>query len=118
MIVDKCRDKEQFIELYNQYANERIDTVDNILAGYHFCFYDDKKLLGCIYLEEDEGLLCLSGFSRPKQIDKVIEAIKWVSNFMHLDDLYSHTNKKCAKIVLLKSGFKRINDELFMRKAY
>jgi len=120
MIVDRCKDIEEFKIFYEKYANERIDTVENVLSLPHFCFYDEKteELLGCIYLEMDNGLLCLSGFSKHKQMDKVIEAITWVSNFMHLDNLYSHTNKKCAKIVLLKCGFKKINDELFLRKAF
>ena len=120
MIVTKCKDVEEFKRFHEKYANERIDTVENVLSLPHFCFYDEKtkELLGCIYLEMDEGLLCLSGFSKHKQMDKVIEAINWVSNFMHLDNLYSHTNKKCAKIVLLKCGFKKVNDELFMRKAF
>lgn len=122
MIVDRCRDEREFKEFYKKYANERIANVDWLLNNekYVFCYYDEKdnyKLLGCIYLEGDkESRVCLSGFSQPKQMDRVITAIKWVSDFMDKDVLYSHTNRRNAKLVLLKSGFEKINDELFIRR--
>lgn len=122
MIVSRCRDIEEFKRVHAECENDRINTAENILRNwnYHFCFYDDNtgKLIGCIYIEEDEGKTCLSGFSIRKNYDTVIKAIKWVSEFMRLDDLYSHTTEKCAKIVLLRCGFKKINNEWLVRKAY
>lgn len=122
MIVDRCRDIEEFKRVHSQCENDRIPTAESILRcwDYHFCFYDEdtNKLVGCIYIEEDEGKTCLSGFSIKKNYYNVIDAINWVSEFMRKDDLYSHTTKKCAKIVLLRCGFKKINDEWFVRKAY
>lgn len=121
MIIDRCRDIEEFKRVHAECENERINTAENILRNwdYHFCFYKDNgEFVGCIYLEEDEGKLCLSGFSKRKNYDIVIEAIKWVSEFMRKDDLYSHTDLSNAKIVLLRSGFKKIKENWFFRKAY
>ena len=122
MIVSRCRDIEEFKRVHSECENDRINTAENILRNwdYHFCFYDENtnKLVGCIYIEEDEGKTCLSGFSIKKNYNNVIEAIKWVSDFMRKDDLYSHTTEKCAKIVLLRCGFKKISDDWFIRKAY
>ena len=121
MIVDRCRDIEEFRKLHAECENERVATVDEILKhwNYHFCFYDDdEKLTGCIYIENDEGKPCLSGFSKRKNYKIVIDAIKWVSEFMRQDDLYSHTDFQNAKIVLMRCGFTRISDDWFIRKAF
>lgn len=122
MIISRCRDIEEFKKVHAQCENDRIPSAEDILRiwDYVFCFYDDKtnKLLGCIYLEEDKGRLCLSGFSIRKNYENVIEAIKYISNLVHEHDLYSLTNKKSAIMVLLRCGFKKIDNETYLRKAF
>ena len=122
MIVSRCRDIEEFKRVHAQCDNGCISTAENLLAlgDYCFCFYskDTGKLLGCIYLEDDNGRVCLSGFSVRKNYDNVIRAIKLISDFFHKDDLYSLTNKKSAIMVLLRCGFKKIDDETYLRKAF
>ena len=122
MIVSRCRDIEEFKKVHAQCDNGCISTPENLLAlgDYCFCFYskDTGKLLGCIYLEDDNGRVCLSGFSVRKNYDNVIRAIKLISDIFHEDDLYSLTNKKSAIMVLLRCGFKKIDDETYLRKAF
>lgn len=122
MIVSRCRDIEEFKRVHAQCENDRIPSAESILAldKYCFCFYskDTGKLLGCIYLEDDNGRVCLSGFSVRKNYDNVIMAIKLISDIFHEDDLYSLTNKKSAIMVLLRCGFKKIDDETYLRKAF
>ena len=122
MIVSRCRDIEEFKKVHSQCDNGCISTAENLLAlgDYCFCFYskDTGKLLGCIYLEDDNGRVCLSGFSVKKNYNNVIKAIKLISDFFHKDDLYSLTNKKSAIMVLLRCGFKKIDDETYLRKAF
>ena len=122
MIVSRCRDIEEFKRVHSECENDSVPSVYDILKhwDYHFCFYDKKTddLVGCIYIEDVDGKVCLSGFAKRKSYDIVIKAIKWVSEFMRKDDLYSHTTKKCAKMVLLRCGFKKISDDWFVRKAY
>lgn len=122
MIVSRCRDIEEFKMVHAQCDNGCISTAENLLAlgDYCFCFYskDTGKLLGCIYLEDDNGRVCLSGFSVKKNYNNVIKAIKLISDFFHKDDLYSLTNKKSAIMVLLRCGFKKIDDETYLRKAF
>ena len=122
MIVSRCRDIEEFKKVHAQCDNGCISTAENLLAlgDYCFCFYskDTGKLLGCIYLEDDDGRVCLSGFSVRKNYDIVIRAIKLISDIFHEDDLYSLTNKKSAIMVLLRCGFKKIDDETYLRKAF
>ena len=122
MIVSRCRDIEEFKKVHAQCENDRIPSAEGILAldKYCFCFYskDTGKLLGCIYLEDDNGRVCLSGFSVRKNYDIVIRAIKLISDIFHEDDLYSLTDKKSAIMVLLRCGFKKIDDETYLRKAF
>lgn len=122
MIVSRCRDIEEFKKVHAQCDNGCISTAENLLAlgDYCFCFYskDTGKLLGCIYLEDDNGRVCLSGFSVRKNYDIVIRAIKLISDIFHKDDLYSLTDKKSAIMVLLRCGFKKIDDETYLRKAF
>lgn len=122
MIVSRCRDIEEFKKLHAICENERVATASEILKhkNHHFCFYDEKtnELLGCIYIENDDNKPCLSGFSPKKNYANIIEAVKWVSEFMRKDDLFSHTAYRNAKIILLRCGFTKINDEWFIRKAY
>ena len=122
MIVSRCRDIEEFKRVHAQCDNGCISTAENLLAlgDYCFCFYskDTGKLLGCIYLEDDNGRVCLSGFSVRKNYDIVIRAIKLISDIFHEDDLYALTDKKSAIMVLLRCGFKKIDDETYLRKAF
>ena len=122
MIVSRCRDIEEFKRVHALCDNGCISTAENLLAlgDYCFCFYskDTGKLLGCIYLEDDNGRVCLSGFSVRKNYDIVISAIKLISDIFHEDDIYSLTDKKSAIMVLLRCGFKKINDETYLRKAF
>ena len=122
MIVSRCRDIEEFKKVHAQCDNGCISTAENLLAlgDYCFCFYskDTGKLLGCIYLEDDNGRVCLSGFSIRNNYDNVIKAIKLISDIFHEDDLYSLTDKKSAIMVLLRCGFKKIDDETYLRKAF
>lgn len=122
MIVSRCRDIEEFKKVHALCDNGCISTAENLLAlgDYCFCFYskDTGKLLGCIYLEDDNGRVCLSGFSVRKNYDIVIRAIKLISDIFHEDDLYSLTDKKSAIMVLLRCGFKKIDDETYLRKAF
>ena len=122
MIVSRCRDIEEFKKVHAQCDNGCISTAENLLAlgDYCFSFYSREtgKLLGCIYLEDDNGRVCLSGFSVRKNYDIVIRAIKLISDIFHEDDLYSLTNKKSAIMVLLRCGFKKIDNETYLRKAF
>ena len=122
MIVSRCRDIEEFKRVHAQCDNGCISTAENLLAlgDYCFCFYskDTGKLLGCIYLEDDNGRVCLSGFSVRKNYRGVIKAIKFISSLFHEDNLYALTNKKSAIMVLLRCGFKKIDDETYLRKAF
>lgn len=115
MIVDKIRNIREFIELYESVDNSNLSDLNILLSmeDYIFCFYE-KQLLGCIYLEGKDGKTFLSGFSKPKQLNKVIEAINHVCEYFN-DDIYSDTPYKHAKLTLMKCGFKKVTENILKR---
>lgn len=119
MILDKCRDKTEFIDLYNSRPmNDGIMSFDFLFNNPHlYCFYGDKdkKLKGYISVYTDEtGKLFLCGASVRKNMADNISAIIEVCNAFN-EDMYSDTDKKEAKICLLKAGFKKKSNNLYVR---
>lgn len=120
MIVDKCRNLKEMYNLYNSCDNSRLPNVLSILSiNSHRCFYDenDGALVGCIYLENENDKVMLSGFGRRKSMDDIVEAISYILKLNKNIDIYSRTTKRNAKLVLLRAGFEKISDELLIRKA-
>ena len=71
-----------------------------------------------IYIKTEKCDQCRNGFSVLINYNIVIRAIKLISDIFHKDDLYSLTDKKSAIMVLLRCGFKKIDDETYLRKAF
>lgn len=119
MIIDHIRDMEEFKNLYQvRPMDDGIFTYDWIVKNPHlYCFYDEIRgfLKGFINIyQNEEGKLFLSGVAKPKILPDIITAIITVCNAFN-DDMYSETDKREAKITLLKAGFKKIGDNLFVR---
>ena len=120
MIIDHIRDMQEFKELYDvRPMNDGIFSYDWIIKNPHlYCFYDEVRgfLKGFIniYKNKDDGKLYLSGVAKPKILPDIITAIITVCNAFN-EDMYSETDKREAKITLLKAGFKKISDTLFVR---
>lgn len=122
MIIDHCRNLYEFLDLYNSIDNSNLPIPAEILKlnDFCFCFYDELsgKLLGVIYLEGREGKTFLSGFSKRKNYNNIIEAINTVTEvFKGKEDLYSETPFKHAKFVLKKCGFEQLSEKLFIKRS-
>ena len=120
MIIDHCRDEQEFYSLYNSIDNSNLPYPKDILAlkDYCFCFYSDEgKLLGVIYLEGKDDKTYLSGFSIRKNYKNILTAINSVCNYFSDDDIYSETPHLHAKIMLKKCGFKQIKENLFIKRS-
>lgn len=119
MIIDKCRDKKEFKKFFidhpmndGQYSYEFI--VNN---PYLFCFYNETTgiLEGYISITADkEQNLFLSGAAIRKNMRENINAINMVCDFFPCD-MYSETDKKEAVLILLKAGFKKIDNNTYRR---
>ena len=118
MIIDHCRNIQEFYNLYNSVDNSNLAKPDDILNLNDFClcFYDEKtnKLRGVIYLEIRKGKIFLSGFSERKNYQNNIDAVIMVCEYLK-QDIYSETPFKNAAIILKKCGFKKISENLYKR---
>lgn len=130
MICDHCRNKAELFFIYthikmpNQYDWDFLCNNPNL-----FCFYDENngKLRGYITVQREEltstlpypngegkKVLTLSGASVRKNMTDNINAIVKVCEAFN-EDMYSVTRVKAAKICLLRAGFKKISNNIFVR---
>lgn len=119
MILDKVRDKDELNKLFeNRPMDDGIFDFDFIFNNPHlYCFYDEKEgfLKGYINIYKDENeRLFLSGASIRHNLPENINAIIKVCEAYN-ENMYAETDKKEAAFCLLKAGFKKIEDNLYMR---
>lgn len=120
MIIDHIRDLDEFKQLYeSRPMNDGQYSFEHIINNpYLFCFYgeNDKILKGFIFITQDkQKRLFLSGASIRKNMSDNIQAILTVCKAFK-QDIYSDTDKKEAQIVLLKSGFEKIDTNFFVKR--
>lgn len=119
MIIDYCRDKEELRDLYiKRPMDDGIFTFDFVYNNPHlYCFYDEEKgflrAYANVYKDENNRLF-ISGASIRKNLPENISVITIVCD-AYDDDMYAETDKKEAVFVLLKAGFKKIKDNLYVR---
>lgn len=118
MIIDKIRDEKEFKKLYDERPmDDGLFTYEFIINNPHlYCFYDEEKgfLKGYINIYNFDDKLFLSGASIKKNLPDIIQAIIKVCEAYN-EDMYSDTDKKEAAYCLKKAGFKKIDDNLYIR---
>lgn len=119
MIIDHIRDDDEFKTFFKKHPmNDGIFSYDFIVNNPHlYCFYDKLRgfLKGYINVYRNEtGKLFLSGAAKRKILPDIKLAIITVCDAFD-EDMYSETDKREAKIALLKAGFTKLNDNLLVR---
>lgn len=119
MIIDHIRDNDEFKTFFKKRPmNDGIFSLDFIMNNPHlYCFYDKLRgfLKGYINVYRNEtGRLFLSGAAKRKILPDIITAIITVCNAFD-EDMYSETDKREAKYALLKAGFKKVSENLYVR---
>lgn len=118
MIIDHCRDIEELRKLYEsrpmpfQYDFEWLINNPNL-----FCFYDETEgfLRGYITVQLEDKELTLSGASIRKNLKDNVDAVRTVCKAFK-QDVYSYTPLKEAGLVLKKAGFKKIDNNRYIRR--
>ncbi|MCM1003574.1 MAG: hypothetical protein NC408_04460 [Candidatus Gastranaerophilales bacterium] len=118
MIIDRCRNTEELKKLYesrpmpSQYDFEWLVNNPNL-----FCFYDEAEgfLRGFITVQVEDGELTLSGTSIRGNFQDNIDAINKVCEAFK-QDIYAYTPLKHAGLVLKKAGFKKIDNDRYIRR--
>ncbi len=117
MIIDRCRNKKELLNLYksrpmpNQYDFDWLINNPNL-----FCFYHEQEgyLQGFITVQRENGLLTLSGTAVRRIMPDAINAIIKVCNAFD-EDMYAFTPLRHAALLLKKAGFKHIKNDKYMR---
>ena len=74
---------------------------------------DDKTLVGCIYVYQKDGKTFLNGFAKRGFHSFNIYAVKKIFNWFK-SDIYAESKHKTAILLLLRCGFKKISENLFV----
>ena len=119
MIIDRCRDKDEFYNFYKTHPmDDELYSYNFILNNPHlYCFYNEDNgiLEGFIFITQSKNKdLYLSGAGIRKNMPENINAIIKVCE-AYPKNMYSETDKKPAQVVLRKAGFKKISNNIFVR---
>lgn len=103
-------------DLYKK--NQRLigDDVpfDNVIKDtFFYSFYDDEKLLGCIYCFIRDNEVFLNAFATRHHHKENIECLNLVISWFN-GDIYAESIRKPAILCLLRSGFKKLKDNIYI----
>ena len=119
MIIDHIRDMGEFTEFFaNHPMDDGLFSFDFVVNNPHlYCAYDEEtgKLRAYANMYVDDDRLFLSGASVRKNLPDNIDFIIMVCNAFN-EDIYADTDKKTARIVLNRAGFRQIDKNLYIRK--
>lgn len=109
--------EEECKRLYESVQNKICDTNSfEFITGrtLFYMFVSDGRLIGGIYYFLDEnGKLFLNGFANRKMHKLCLECLK-----MSLDwfkgSIYAEAQNRASALCLLKCGFKRVKDKVFV----
>lgn len=78
-----------------------------------YLFLFDNKPVGAIYYFLDNGKLFLNGFSIRKNFEVNLECLRRSTQWF-TSDIYAEAKNRASALCLLRCGFKRIHDNLFV----
>ena len=105
--------------LYKKYEKEidDIDDFDKILAStmFYSFFTDDDEFIGCLYFYKGaNNRLFVNGFSNRKMHRYNVQALRLSFNWFDCD-IYAKTPHKNAVYCLLRAGFKKCDNQLYVK---
>ena len=111
--------KDKLKEMYEQNQDKICDTNSFNFIIHNTLFYcfigNDGALIGAIYFFLDNGKLFLNAYAGRKHLDENIECVKLSTTWFNCD-IYAEAQNRASAICLLRSGFKRVKDKLFVYK--
>lgn len=105
LLYENCQEK---ICDSNSYEFIRDNTL-------FYAFLDNKKLLGAIYYFMEKGKLFLNGFAQRKNFLANLECLKKTLAWFK-SDIYAEAQNRASALCLLRCGFSREKDNLFVYK--
>ncbi len=82
---------------------------------FFYMFINDNKLIGGIYyFIDEEGKLFLNGFAKRKMFEFNLECLR-LSTGWFKSDIYAQAQNRASALCLLKCGFKRFKENIFVK---
>lgn len=108
----------QLKDLYEKNQEKICDTnnfdfIKNNTLFYMFLMND--KLLGAIYYFMDNDRLFLNGFANRKNFEANLYCLTWSTTWFNCD-IYAESQNRASALCLLKCGFKKYKDNIFILK--
>lgn len=103
-------------KLYKKYQGLICDdaSFNQVIKNtFFYSFYDNKNLIGCIYIFEKQKKIFMNGFARRGYHNFNVQAVKRIFEWFD-SDIYAESKQKPAIYLLLKCGFQKISDNLFV----
>ncbi len=82
---------------------------------FFYMFIYNKTLVGGIYYFIKENKLFLNGFANRKMFEVNVECLKFSTTWFN-SDIYAEAQNRASALCLLKSGFQRLDRNLFVLK--
>ena len=114
--LDKNFDFKTCKKLYRKYRKLIKDDKDfrGIVENtFFYSFYNDEDFIGCLYFYEHEGKLFVNAFANRHK--STLECLKMSLNWFNCD-IYANTTQKSAIYGILKCGFKKVGNNLYIFK--
>lgn len=81
-----------------------------------YCFISgDGALIGAVYFFQENGKLYLNAYAGRKHLNSNIECLKLSTTWFNCD-IYAEAQNRASALCLLRAGFKRVKDKLFVYK--
>ena len=114
--LDSLFDYQEAKKLWEKYKDKLEDggDFDKVLENSQFfSFYSDKKLIGCISFYQNDGKTFVNAFAGRKTHAINLECLKKALTFYNCD-IYAKSKEKPAIYCILKCGFKKIENNLYI----
>lgn len=117
---DKLFNYTECAELYDECKDKlRDDDFENVVKKslfYAFYITSTNELIGCIYYYKRNGKTFVNAFANRNHHDINLEcfkeSLKWFD-----EDIYAEATEKTSRLCVLRCGFKRIKDNLFIYRS-
>lgn len=104
-------------ELYNLHKDKLRDKdFESIIKNsifYSFCIALTGEFLGCVYYYQRDGKTFVNAFANRGHHRLNLECFKKTLEWMD-GDIYAEATERTSRIGVLRCGFKRVKDNLFV----
>jgi len=111
--------KDKLKEMYEKNQDKICDPNSFNFIIHNTLFYcficEDGALIGAIYFFKENDKLFLNAYAGRKHLAENIECVKLSTTWFNCD-IYAEAQNRASALCLLRSGFKRVKDKLFVYK--